>query len=79
MPPDGKLTDAQVADLTAWVTRGAPFPKTVAQADTGKADHWAFRPLPREVPNPKPHTSNPIDGFILARLSDRGLSRAHAL
>ena len=26
MPPKGKLTDAQVADLTEWVKRGAPWP-----------------------------------------------------
>lgn len=26
MPPDGKLPEAQIETLTAWITKGAPFP-----------------------------------------------------
>src|SRR5262245_30087395 len=28
MPPEGKLSDQRIADLTTWVTDGAPWPKT---------------------------------------------------
>src|SRR5712691_8813562 len=27
MPPSGKLSDEQIADLTAWITMGAPDPR----------------------------------------------------
>src|SRR5436190_15447464 len=51
MPPpkEGKLTDAQVADIIAWINLGAPDPRTnvVAKAqpstfEKGKK-HWAFQ------------------------------------
>ena len=59
MPPDSKLTDAQVADLTQWVKLGAPWPKEsppqpsaagTAMVETfdlqkRKASHWAWKPL----------------------------------
>jgi hypothetical protein len=32
MPPDGKLSDAQIADLEAWVKMGAPDPRGDAKA-----------------------------------------------
>ena len=37
MPPSGKLTDGQIADLTAWVKMGAPDPRTAAPANTQPA------------------------------------------
>src|SRR5258708_29116429 len=55
MPPKGKLTDAQIADLTRWVALGAPWPAEqivpAAPAKPGfdlagrKAAHWAWQPL----------------------------------
>jgi hypothetical protein len=48
MPPKGeKLTDAQIADLVAWVKMGAPDPRT-GTSTAKKADaksHWAFKPV----------------------------------
>ncbi len=98
MPPKGeKLSDAQIADLVAWVKMGAPDPRTgvvSARKAEGK-DHWAFKPVMKQsVPGisqavsnvqspgltPPPNTeslnteySNPIDTFILARLSEQGM------
>ncbi|MFO0798470.1 MAG: PSD1 and planctomycete cytochrome C domain-containing protein [Gemmataceae bacterium] len=76
MPPEGKLTAAQVADLAAWVRAGAPYPASVAKAPAADpAKHWAFLPL-RQARNPKPELPNPIDGFVLAKLAAAGLTPA---
>ena len=74
MPPDGKLTAAQVADLAAWVRKGAPFPAAVAKAPAADpAKHWAFQPVVRpEVPK----GANPIDSLVRARLAAAGLTPA---
>jgi mono/diheme cytochrome c family protein len=50
MPPKGeKLSDAQIADLVAWVKMGAPDPRSgKVQSLKLKAqgsDHWAFKPV----------------------------------
>src|SRR5439155_12340510 len=83
MPPKNKkLSDAQIADLEAWVKLGAPDPRTKeAQSYKLKAQtsgHWAFKPvqLPPVPPikNQKSKIKNPIDAFLLARLEAKGLS-----
>src|SRR5688572_22229559 len=52
MPPRKKLGPQQIADLAAWVSLGAPDPRTssaggakpaASTLDLGR-DHWAFRP-----------------------------------
>jgi hypothetical protein len=68
MPPSDsnrKLTPKQIETLKLWVDQGAKW-----------GQHWAFVPLPRTIPNPKPQTPNPIDGFVLARLEKEGLKAA---
>ncbi|MFO0958439.1 MAG: PSD1 and planctomycete cytochrome C domain-containing protein [Isosphaeraceae bacterium] len=82
MPPKGKLPEAQVAALVDWVRRGAPDPRTgpaakpasakVIDIEQGK-QHWAFRPLKLGGPPPggAPH---PIDRFLAARLSEKGIT-----
>ena len=81
MPPkDKKLSDAQIADLEAWVKMGAPDPRiaTAAQKnfkDSAK-DHWAWQPLQNPV---MPEVKNaawcqtPVDHFIVAKLEAKGL------
>ncbi|MBN9117750.1 MAG: DUF1549 domain-containing protein [Planctomycetes bacterium] len=91
MPPKGKLSDAEIADLTKWVKAGASWPKETAQANPGpKADgplftpeqkaFWAFQtvrePKAPEIRNPRAVIRNDIDRFVLARLNDNGLSPA---
>ena len=80
MPKDKKLSDDQIADLTAWVKMGAPDPRT-ASADQKKwtdnrTNHWAWQPVKRvavpEVNNPA-WCQTPVDNFILAKLDDNGL------
>lgn len=84
MPPKGeKLSDAQIADLTEWVRRGAPDPRTlVAKGSSstyggvGKA-HWAFQPLKKPaipaVSNPA-WVRTPVDAFVLAKLDANGMT-----
>ena len=54
MPPQGKkLSDEQIADLTAWVKMGAPDPRVLAKGAAAgggvwskeRRDHWAFKPI----------------------------------
>src|SRR5258705_10803299 len=50
MPPKGeKLSEAQVADLVAWVKMGAPDPRVATVAQKNWVDpnkkHWAFQPV----------------------------------
>jgi mono/diheme cytochrome c family protein len=83
MPPKGeKLTDAQIADLVAWVKMGAPDPRTGppggaarAQAKADGKDHWAFQPVREpQVPAVAGLASrHPIDAFIGEKLAAAGL------
>ena len=91
MPPKKRLSEAQVADLEAWVREGAPWPeqdRAGGPAEAGKkgydwekfrAEHWAFRKVVKAEP-PKVKNEawvrNPIDQFILARLQAAKLKPA---
>jgi len=80
MPPQGKLPDRQIADLTRWIQMGVPFPpKAAGSKDPSGRDHWAFRaPVDPAVPAVKnvgwPQT--PLDRFVLAALEAKGLQPA---
>jgi hypothetical protein len=85
MPPEkagGKLPDAIVKDLEAWVKMGAPDPrdgaaKIVKKYDTGEARKWwAFQPVQKPaVPAAKDSAwpRGDIDQFLLAALEGKGL------
>ncbi|MBD3674471.1 MAG: DUF1553 domain-containing protein [Planctomycetaceae bacterium] len=85
MPPQEKLTDAQIADLTKWVEMGAPHP------DTGKVkvehkssidleqgrQHWAFQPPAKPDLPAVSHPASvktPVDAFLLARLDEKNIT-----
>jgi cytochrome c553 len=84
MPPNGKLSAAEVAALTEWVKLGVPWPDPKsgaldrAHAIAANAErHWAFQPVQMPtLPPVKRDTwvSSPVDRFILARLEQAGLS-----
>ncbi len=88
MPPDKRLSDAQIADLRRWVELGAPHPRgdlvQASQPDEASARSeavafWAFHPLKRPVvPNVKNRTwpRNEIDAFVLAGLEAADLAPA---
>ncbi|MFN3650149.1 MAG: PSD1 and planctomycete cytochrome C domain-containing protein [Armatimonadota bacterium] len=80
MPPAGKLTPAQVADLERWVRLGAYWPEPRGgKPKAAEAPHWAFLPVrPQRPPAVKDSAwaRNPIDAFLRARLEAAGLPPA---
>ena len=80
MPPKNPLDADAVVALTEWVKLGAPVPADRAAAAADPRKHWAFQPV-KDPPVPElriPHSAfrNPVDAFVLAKLSDKGLSLA---
>jgi hypothetical protein len=89
MPPKGKLSDAAIADLAAWVKMGAPWggetlagasgSKTAFDLAKRKAEHWAWRPI-RVTPLPdvrnQDWSQTPVDRFVLAKLQAANLHPA---
>ena len=76
MPPGEKLSDGEIATLTAWVKAGAPWSEKVATPAASGKPHWAFQPVSRPpVPAVKLRGwgKTPVDAFILARLEREGL------
>jgi hypothetical protein len=85
MPPDEPLPDDEVATLVAWVTRGAPDPRTVTAADAweklyiDRLSWWSLAPVGRPTVPAVRDASWPrtdIDRFVLARLEAEGLAPA---
>jgi hypothetical protein len=81
MPPKEKLSPQAVADLTAWIKVGVPWPATQVAAKDHKVDpawkkHWAFQPVqePR-LPSVKNRQwpALPVDYFVLHRLEEKGV------
>jgi len=76
--PAAKLPDREIAALEKWVELGAPWPEKVTLAApnviaVAAAKHWAFKLVVRP-PLPQSELRNPIDRFVSAKLSDKGLS-----
>jgi mono/diheme cytochrome c family protein len=87
MPPSGRLTDREIADLTEWVKQGAPHPEasSTAKPRRGAIDwdsarrFWSFRPLqavPLPVVRNRRWPSSSIDFFVLQALEHQGLKPA---
>jgi mono/diheme cytochrome c family protein len=84
MPPnEKKLTAAEIADLEAWVQRGAFDPRRESTEETSSRlsleqsqSHWSFQPLQAIVPPQDSEdrwSRNPIDAFIHAQRKQREL------
>jgi cytochrome c553 len=84
MPPTGKLSDQQIADFTAWITMGAPDPRTVEAAPPVKKGinfaaarkFWSFQPVKDPAPPAVKQPASFVDRFILAKLEEKGLEPA---
>ncbi len=78
MPPGGRLADAEIAAVRAWIEGGAKIPESlmVAGVKPNRSAHWAFQPIVRPaVPSTvnRIWARNAIDSFILAKLEQNGL------
>jgi hypothetical protein len=76
MPPQGQLTEAQIAALADWVKRGAYWPPAEKTAAPKSSEYvitpeqrafWAYQPVR------KPASPSSIDGFVRERLQKEGL------
>lgn len=90
MPPKGRLSAAQIADLAEWVRQGAVWPGAAPVAPpTGteggmvfteeQRNHWAWQPIADPVPpavRDAAWVRSPIDRFVLSRLEAAGLRPA---
>jgi len=84
MPPEGKLSDAEIADLENWVRSGAPDPRLDAtrfarkKIDVNQAkEFWSLRPLAQPAVPQSKDTLWPrseIDHFIAAELDKHQLT-----
>jgi len=90
MPPTGKLSVGELADLQAWVVMGAPWPAEDVRSKPAPADkakgfsseqksYWAFQPVKNDPPpavRGEAWVKSAIDRFILAKLEAQGLQPA---
>ena len=88
MPPDGKLSDREIATLEKWIEMGAPDPREGSNEPAPKSDfniderrrsHWCWQPIRADVPPSVKDTAWPVktlDRYILSKLEDAGLSPA---
>jgi Protein of unknown function (DUF1553)/Protein of unknown function (DUF1549)/Planctomycete cytochrome C len=85
MPPEKpRLSDDVIADFETWITMGAPMPAVDGSARpidplAEARKHWAFQPVKRPIPPAVRNSSgikNPVDGFILVRLEERGWTQS---
>ncbi len=78
MPQGGKLTAKEIADLSAWIKMGAPWPMAAVKGDD-KSRLWSLLPV-TTPPIPKVkngvEVKNPIDNFVLSKLGAKGLNYA---
>jgi hypothetical protein len=89
MPPDGKLSDTEIAALRRWVEMGAPWPDNNSGAESDSAAMefqvtaaqqawWAFQPV-SDPPAPESGGVWPqgdIDRFVYDKMQVQGLQPA---
>ncbi|MBI3679546.1 MAG: PSD1 domain-containing protein [Acidobacteria bacterium] len=75
MPPGKPLPPDAMAAFKAWIDAGAPWPAARSKPWSYQPeDLWAFQPVSK--PKPPIATRNPVDAFILEKLSQNGLKPA---
>ncbi|MFM7058802.1 MAG: DUF1549 domain-containing protein, partial [Planctomycetota bacterium] len=86
MPPDNRISDAEIAVLKRWIADGAVWPKAARPEDLGlmeseyaalRSGHWAWKSLTHPLIPAVSAASWPLDEldhFVLSRLEKYGLS-----
>lgn len=84
MPPNQKLADQELVDLTQWVAMNLPWPdktselKKLTPAEkifNHRSHHWAFQPvISPSVPEAKQPTRSVLDRLVLAKLEAKKLA-----
>jgi len=80
MPPDeaNQLTPAEIQILRNWIDSGAKWPGSENENDTerGELDHWSFKPVAAVEPPTvtSNFVKNPIDAFVLQKLTEHSLT-----
>ncbi len=71
MPPGKKLSDGDLDTLRKWIDAGAPWPKDGGALTVKAPSWWSFQPVKRsDAPS---GTGSAIDGFVAAKLKEKGL------
>lgn len=73
MPKDGKpLSEQELELVRRWIVAGADWPSEIVLREQSKADTswWSLQPLDSNVAA----TENSIDGFVNAKLTEKGLT-----
>jgi hypothetical protein len=86
MPPEGEpLTSEQIALLRTWIDQGAVWPDELAghwEQPPVETTHWSLQPITQPTPpasdEPFVRTGNSIDVFVLAKLTEQGLTPSPA-
>ena len=85
MPPNESLTEKEIQNFEFWIANGAVWPTADAnlrEANSGIAaadrQWWAFRPLemPTVPVGSEDWVNNPINAFVLERMTDHQLQPA---
>jgi hypothetical protein len=89
MPPNGRLSNEQIAAFARWIEWGLPWPQEAAGSAIAQAwrGHWAFQPLTKPgIPEiaDDDWSRSPIDRFILEKqppddANPRGRAERHVL
>lgn len=74
MPPDEKLSAAEIALFEQWVQRGAADPRVAPVHHPSEADWWSLKPLVAPKVPDVVGVEHPVDRFIRARLAERKLT-----
>lgn len=85
MPPDGKLSDAVIADFEKWIKAGAHDPRDASPSKSAAAEidwnearkFWAFQPPIRHmVPALRTDAAvqRHIDRFVIVKLDEAGIA-----
>lgn len=76
MPSKGEpLTSDQVGLIRAWIDQGAVWPDSASAGRKDPKDWWSLKPIVKSPLPPAPaELPNPIDAFIRAKLTGKGLS-----